>query len=136
MQKRPQAACGHIMYGIWLATCAWIREYLTNILWFIRERMKSWEKQIYRQSISLLIQQCSHHFHSSHSYLLCITWSYLFWEGKLHLADNFTVLLSTKIIFFLPTYLWYENEIIMVFLHFPMTTKHWDWSVVVWRLCS
>lgn len=81
-----------------------VREYVRNILWFISERIKSWEKQIYRQRVCLLIQHCSHHFHSSHSYLLCIAWNYLFWEGKSHLADTSTLLLSTKITIF-PSYL-------------------------------
>lgn len=103
-----------------------VREYVTNILWFVSERMKSWDKQIYRQRISLLIQQRSHHFHSSHSYLLCIAWNYLFWEGKLHLADTSTLLLSTKITIFSSYFalFWKLNNYLFFFFHFLITTKH------------
>lgn len=70
--------------------------------------MKSWEEQIYRQSVFLLIQQCSHHFHSLHSFLICIAWNYLFWERKLNFADASTLLLSTIFPFYL-TLVWEIN---------------------------
>lgn len=101
------------------------RGHVSHILWFVSGRMKSWDKQIYRQRVLLLIRQCSHHFHSSHSYLwvffiaffYCIAWNCLFWEGKLNLADTFTLLLSTKITVF-PSYwplVWKSNNYIISF---------------------
>lgn len=99
-----------------------VGEYVINTLWFISERTKSWEKQIYRQRLSLLIQQCSHHFHSSHSYLLCIAWSYLFWEGKLQLTDTSTWLLSTKISIF-PSYLPLFWKLLSFFSHDNQTLR-------------
>lgn len=34
-----------------------VKEYVTSILRFVSERMKTQEKEIYRQRVSLLIQQ-------------------------------------------------------------------------------
>lgn len=58
------------------------RGHVSHILWFVSGRMKSWDKQIYRQRVLLLIRQCSHHFHSSHSYLLLHCLELLILRGK------------------------------------------------------
>lgn len=114
-----------------------MREYVTSILRFESERMKTQEKEIYRQRVSLLIQQWSHHFHSSHSFLLCLLGTTYFETENCILQTPPPFILSTKITFFVPTSLslvWKLNN--YHFSYFLMTTKRQVCPVATCRNCN